>query len=61
MGLPVRARAAGRVIAAVFPVLYTGCQQKGWPRLKVALPISDDFIKKKFLTGVPSHLGFSSF
>lgn len=55
-----------------FHVLYIGCQEEVWPRLKVDLPTSKDLTlkvdfptstdlskkKTKSLPGVPSHLGF---
>jgi hypothetical protein len=41
--LRVRSRASRqRVKAPFFHVLYLGCQQKGWPRLKENLPTSED-------------------
>ena len=44
VNLPVRVRASRqRACASLFPVPYTGCHQKVWPRSRVNLPISDDF------------------
>jgi hypothetical protein len=42
-GLPVRLRARRqREQASFINILYIGCQQKVWPRLKVDLPTSND-------------------